>query len=142
MTKEEMAAKLTGRQYGREITEQEEAQAKGSELIVIYGYSDDGVELRGSINEELGAYNGTTFRIAEGKLIPEIEEDDKEILEKHGVLGLVRKRIASAPAITARWCPDVEGKPSWDFVTEIPHAVFDVMEDDDLFCRGIVIDLV
>ena len=46
MTKEELAAMLNGREYGKEITKAEEEKAKANGLVVIYGYSDDNVELR------------------------------------------------------------------------------------------------
>ena len=35
------------------------------------------------------------------------------------------------------WCS--EHPFSWTYETPVPHATFDVMEDGDLFCRGLVI---
>jgi len=41
--------------------------------------------------------------------------------------------------ITAEWCPsDVEC--SWKISTELPHETFNIMEDGDLYCIGIVFD--
>ncbi len=45
-TKEQLASRLTGREYGDEITEEEEAEAKASGLFVIFGASDDLCEIR------------------------------------------------------------------------------------------------
>lgn len=57
LTKEEMARLLTGREIGNEITPSEEATAQESGLVVVFGYSDDLVELRGSISDEAGCYD-------------------------------------------------------------------------------------
>ena len=31
--------------------------------------------------------------------------------------------------------------PAWTYMTDIPHATFDVMDDGELYCRGIVFAL-
>ena len=38
--------------------------------------------------------------------------------------------------LEAVWCDGDEY--SWTYKTDIPHATFDVMEDGEKFCRGIV----
>lgn len=139
MTKEEFAAKLNGRQYMSEITDAESKEAKDSGLLVVFGYSDDNVELRGVIDDEIGAYDGTRLRILDGRIVPEIDRDDAETLRKYGVLEGLKKAYEDAPEIEALWCESSEY--SWTFKTELPHATFDVMEDDGKFCRGIVIQL-
>jgi hypothetical protein len=43
--------------------------------------------------------------------------------------------------VQAVWCPrDENGKiwASWKIQTDIPHETFDIMEDGELFCRGVV----
>lgn len=42
--------------------------------------------------------------------------------------------------IEAVWCPD-EPDCSWAYKTDIPHVTFDVVEDGELYCRGIVFRL-
>ena len=37
--------------------------------------------------------------------------------------------------IDAVWC---EGEYSWTYNTNIPHATFDIYEDGEKYCRGIV----
>lgn len=58
MTSKELAALLDGNQYGNEITKEQEMLALDHDLVVVFGYSDDDVELRGEINDEVGAYDG------------------------------------------------------------------------------------
>jgi hypothetical protein len=144
LTKEALAATLTGRQYTHEITHSEEDAAKESGLLVVYGASDDLVELRGAIEEELSAYDGTEVLLGrDGEIVPSadgMERDEEEILEKYGVLEVARMRAGAAHAIRARWGEEKDG-PSWTFETDLPHATFEVLEDDEVFCRGIVIDM-
>jgi hypothetical protein len=45
---------------------------------------------------------------------------------------------ATTDTIKALW--DTEGY-SWVYETEMPHASFDIMEDGETYCRGIVVEL-
>jgi hypothetical protein len=141
VTKEELAAKLTGREYTQEITEAEGVEAKKSGLIVIFGGSDDLVELRGAIYDEVDAYDGGTVLIApNGTLLPgEIDRDDETVLRAHNVFETVQARRDLALKIEALWCK--EPGYSWTYKTAAPHATFEVMEDGEHYCRGVVIDL-
>lgn len=49
---------LNGREYGDEITREEEAMAKAHGLVVVFGYSDDNMEFCGAITDEVGCYDG------------------------------------------------------------------------------------
>lgn len=135
MTKEELAAKLNGREYGEEITDDEEAQAKAVGLVVVFGYSDDNAELRGAIHDEVGMYGGGEILIVDGELW-----DDDQCADScaHAELANRAARVRGI-RIEAEW-GEVEGY-SWTYETIVPHATFDVMEGDDKFCRGIVFEL-
>lgn len=134
MTKEEMAARLTGREYGDEITPEEERIAKAYGLVVVFGYSDDIAELRGAINDEVPGTSPDPFVIVDGALFDDSDDCDCKHAEA------ARERAESVghdvlPVFGA------EGQPDWTFKTEIPHATFDVMEGAEVFCRGIVFNL-
>jgi hypothetical protein len=130
MTKEELAGMLDGREYGDEITDSEETEAKESELVVVFGYSDDNVELRGAINEEVGAWEGTTLHIdKKGILQTDCENEDCPYFAE---------KLKDAKTIKAIWsCLGY----SWIYETDIPHATFEIMEDGEKYCRGIVFSL-
>lgn len=49
------------------------------------------------------------------------------------------QRQKSAKSIEALWCK--EDGYSWTYKTEIPHATFEVVEDEEPYCRGIVFAL-
>ena len=103
MNTKELAALLNGREYGSEISKAEEAQAKADGLVVVFGYSDDNVELRGAIHDEIGASQGTTLRICADGLLPNFEDvadDEAEAAE------YFRRKLAGFKEIEAVWCPD------------------------------------
>lgn len=134
MTKESLAALLGAREYGSEITEAEEAEAKAAGLLVIFGASDDLTELRGALSDEAGAWEGATHRIDAKGFVPDWEsldhDDEAECADYF-------KRKGSGVEIRARWNADGY---SWLIEADVPHAPFVIMEDGEVYCRGIVID--
>jgi hypothetical protein len=140
MTKEELAAVLNGREYGQEISREEEKAARQDGLVVLFGASDDLCELRGAIHDEVGAWQGAEILISKsGDLLKHIEEDEAEVLKKYRVLHIVESARKAAVKVTANWCKTQEF--SWMLETSTPHAEFDIMEDGEGFCRGVIIDL-
>lgn len=109
-----MAALLNGREYGSEITREEAVLAKASGLVVVFGYSDDNVELRGAISDEAGCYRGRTFYVRPDGI--DTSGDGEKLI--------------------AEWCK--EPRASWTYSTDVPHATFNIMENGELYCRGIV----
>jgi hypothetical protein len=139
MTKEQLAALLNGRQYRNEITADEEAQAKAAGLLVIFGSSDDLVEFMGATYDDIGAYGGTTFRLCPEGLLPEWPEwPGAEGLSENEAEDYFRRKALGFVDIEAKWD---EGGYSWVISPppSLPHAVFNVLEDSDNYCRGIVI---
>jgi hypothetical protein len=138
MNIKQFAEKLNGREYLREITPEEERQAKDLGYAVIFGYSDDLAEIRGTDNGEAGCYGGGTFYITrDGKILEnECGDEDCPYFEKEKEKCL---------AVRACWCEEEEY--SWTFEQDIDskfdfdYEVFDIFDDDEKFCQGIVIDL-
>ena len=133
MTKEELAALINGREYRQELTKAEAAQAKAAGLLVIYGASDDLLEFDGAFSDEVGAYNGTTAMIHASGVLPSWEALDKEEMQD------VKQWFADwekARHVTALWDSD---DYSWVIWTDVPHAQFDIVEDGEKYCRGVVL---
>lgn len=128
MTKEELAARLNGREYNSEITKEEEALAKAAGLVVLFGGSDDLAEFRGAIDDEAGCYDGDELCVVDGKLYQEPDCDCRwaEAARQNGP-------GPRAIRITAAYSP-------WTYKTATPHATFEIMEDGELYCRGIVFE--
>ena len=138
MTKEELAGKLDGREYRKEIDLAEEKSAKEARLVVVFGVSDDLMEFRGAIDDDVGAYDGGEALVDARGLLPSRSDiDDDVILEDF----FARRKLAWL--IEALWC--AEGEWRWTFRTDIPHATFEVGETDgnetNPYCRGIVFSL-
>jgi hypothetical protein len=131
MNKEELAKILNGREIGKEITRDEESEAEKNGLVVVFGGSDDLMEFHGFIDDEIPAYGGITQLItAKGLLENDCDSDDCPYFKE------IKKTVQSS--IQAIW--DAEGY-SWVYKTDIPHSQFDIMENGEKFCRGIVFDL-
>lgn len=153
LTKEELAARLDGRSYRNEITQEEEKLAKENRLVAIFGASDDLIELRGAINEELGL---ASFIRLSRKGIPESDckaGDECACYKKWLTAALKRREVLEIPI---HWggegmdslAYNMLGKPTWCFDCENlegKFATFDILDeydgDKEYFCRGIVIDL-
>lgn len=136
MNAKELAALLTGREYRDEITREEEAQAKAAGLVVVFGASDDLLELRGAIHDEAGTYDGGTVRVDRVGIVPafeDIDRDDQEELRRYF------KRENGGVEIEALWAS--EPGYSWIIKTSIPHETFEIVEDGDSYCRGVVFAL-
>ena len=141
MKREEFAALINGRQYRDEMTKDEERIAEESNLIVIFGASDDLVEFRGKIYDEIGAYEGTDFIIATPGTEIHVENERKYFkAEGLEVYPLTADSIGRDNRFKAEWSPK-SIDASWLITTDIPHVPFDIFEDNDLYCRGVVISV-
>lgn len=132
MTPQDAAKELDGRQYRDEEPYPGFFKKMGKEqLVVVYGTSDDLMEFNGSICDEVGAYDGgTAYLTFCGLLENECDNDDCPHFKK------MKKK---AETIEALWC--AEENVSWTYKTDIPHSVFTIKEDDEIYCRGIVFSL-
>ena len=139
MTKEELAAHLNGRSYPHRFAPTVIAEATASRLVVITGASDDQMSFEGAIDDQLGAYDGTTARLTPAGLLPDWDSMDKD--DETEVARYFDKKRAGIVEVHAVWAPKDEPTLSWRFATELPHATFELMEDDEVYCRGIVISM-
>ena len=137
MEANELAAVLNGREYRAEISASEEVLAKAAGLVVVFGASDDLMEFRGAISDELGAYDGTTARVSPTGLLKSWESVDKE--DEDAAEAYFKAKLGGYREIKALW--DSGGGYSWTFSTDIPHATFEIVEDGEPYCRGIVFKL-
>lgn len=124
----DFAKMLDGRERGSELSEQESLAAQKLHLVIVFGYSDDNMELRGAIDDEVGCYDGGFAYITRAGLA--VNECDRDYC--------VRANKESK-TIEALW--DKETPFAWTYKTDISHETFIVYDDGDKFCRGIVFDL-
>jgi hypothetical protein len=128
---EAAAARLNGNQYREEGSKDLWEAMETAGLVAVFGASDDLMEFRGAINDEVGCYNGGTAYLTKAGLVTnDCENDDCPHF---------KRAKKSASTISARWCKK-EGF-SWDYLTDIPHSKFVIKEDDENYCEGIVFAL-
>jgi hypothetical protein len=127
----EFAAMLDGRQYRNEITKEEEKLAKELGFVVVFGASDDLMEFRGAINDEVDCYKGGTGYIRKDGLLEICEEECKYF----------KSAKKKAKEITAHWCKEDADGFTWSYETEFPHQTFKIFDDDEKYCLGIVFDI-
>lgn len=111
---------LNEREMGEEISRGECALAKENGIVVVFGYSDDCMEMRGAVYEEMDCFDGGRFWI-----------------DREG--NISEEELPNASIIDAIWCGP--SGASWAYETEIPHETFEIFEDEELYCRGIVFAL-
>jgi hypothetical protein len=128
LTAKDAAAALDGNEYTKEGSRELWSAMKEAGLVAVFGASDDLVEFRGAIDEEIGAYNGTTVFLTPAGLLTDCDDNCEHFQ---------RAKKAARP-INALW--DVDGF-SWRYATDIPHAKFVINEDGDPYCEGIVFAL-
>ncbi len=136
MTQFEFAQKLHGRLRGKEIFTNEEILARDNGLVVVYGASDDLMEFEGAIYDEVNAWNGGLAWVMDNGTVIDndnISDEEDEQMSNAGIY-----------TIRAVWKPKELQGASWLIKTEIPHATFDIYDDENpeqIFCRGIVFAL-
>lgn len=131
ITRAEAAAALNGNQYREEGSRDLFRALDDAGLVAVFGASDDLMEMRGAVDDEVGAYDGGTAYFSPSGLVQnECREDD---CPYHA------NEIKRALRVDALWC--AEDGFSWTYQTTIPHDTFVIMEDDEPYCRGIVFSL-
>lgn len=127
----EFAKMLDGKEYGYSMfTEGEIQVAKDNGFVIVYGVSDDLVELEGAITDERGCFNG-------GKIHVKAVTD--------GGIMFGNCEISNVFSFEAKWCEDKDESGNiipWTYDVSIEHATFMIYEDGKPYCRGFVFKVV
>lgn len=130
----EWANKLNGREYGAELTLEEEKQLQKQGLIVVFGASDDLCEFSGAITDEVDCYEGGTIHIDKNGLFQPCGCDCEDTCVH------AQEAKKRCKTITAEWC-DPLSFFTWSYKTNIPHEEFSIMENGESYCQGIIFDI-
>ncbi|MDO4288364.1 MAG: hypothetical protein Q4C55_04165 [Eubacterium sp.] len=129
---QKFAQLLDGREYKQEMTEAEKAQAKAAGVVVVFGCSDDRTVFHGAIEAEVATVDGGVIYLTEEGLFEECPCDCIH----------ARRAKAKASRILVKWC---KGPYVWSYETDIPHAAFEVIDNQPAenlkFCQGLVFSL-
>ena len=103
----------------------EEARKKG--IVVVFGYSDDNIEFRGAIEDEVGCFDGRRIQVpGTNRYIDAI------------FCGMLSGKEVLKPS---EYMTDNMEVITWVYRTDIPHETFMMYEDGEPYCRGIVFHL-
>jgi len=130
MNLKELANKLNNCEYRNGVSSELIDQASINNLVIVHGYSDDNMEFQGAIDDELGCYGGGVAYLNKDGIIH--NECDEENCPYY------KESLIQAKKIKAIW--NKEGY-SWIYETDIPHETFDILDDGEKYCRGIVFSL-
>lgn len=135
----EIAQKLHGMGYPLRIPKDVQDEAKAAGIVIVYGRSDDLMEFDGAVSDEVSAWDGTTALVDAKGVLPSWEslQDDGDE-SRHADYHARKPHVVGIEAV---WCPKDMPGTSWAYKTAIPHATFDIMEEGDIYCRGIVFAL-
>lgn len=135
MTATELAAMLNGVSYGREVSELAQRIAEESGLVIIYGASDDLMEIDGAIRDEADVWNGGLVRIDRNGVhrFPDSDCDGQNC-------PYFRESLTRCISVQAVWYGRNEAA-AWTYETSVPHAEFKIFEDNELWCVGIVFSI-
>lgn len=127
MIEKEIADELNGLEYTEDIRPEIIEYAKKNGVVIVFGASDDLMEFRGAIKDEASCYGGEIIYFnRSGELKSECDNPFCPYFDA---------ARENANKIEAVW--DSEGY-SWTYKTDIQHETFDILEDGEKYCRGIV----
>ena len=129
-----LAKALNGREYGEEITQEESATALRLGLVVVFGASDDLVEFRGAIEDEVDRYGGGVIHLHRGGILENHDDDNCDCK----FCGYV---TAAKMCATIRAVRGGADDYLWTYKTDLPHSTFEIMDGVRKYCRGIVFKL-
>lgn len=140
MTKEQLAEQLDGIEYLKEIPTELLREARKNNLVIIYGYSDDLVEIEGAIVDEISGNSLIEFYLGEKDILRMPDKDDfpEEDSFEIAILHYFASKKKAAK-IKAKFGEDESY--SWIIHTDAPHVSFNILDEGDLWCRALVIDL-
>lgn len=134
MDMKELATLLDGCEYG-EIPVSLVEREREAGLVILYGESDDLAELRGAVEGEIGCYKGGELLIGKkGFVVP---RSDKCEACEHYIQSLNRYK-----RVKAVWCDSGDSWRDccWMYEIDTPHETFDILDDGELYCCGIVFE--
>lgn len=113
-----------------------------SNLVVLYGYSDDRIVVRGAVHDEIDSYGDDKMALVLAG--EKIDDDEDEMnIDIPGIFQLSDDYDQSnnPRLITVRYGSVDNTQADWEFDTVMPHSTFMLNRKGKPFCKGIVIDL-
>jgi hypothetical protein len=136
MKAEKLANQLNGREHGNELANKEIKEAEENGLVIMVGNSDDRVMVYGFIDTELYGYETFSSYLYKNNFTEYFEGCEDCNLMQLRIKDCIEFKAVNDPE-------DKDGNilATWLIETDLKHYTFDIMEDGDLYCRGIVFSM-
>ena len=154
-TIEDLAKLLDGNEYRDELYNEYGIDiydlCEQKKWVIVFGASDDLIEFEGFISDEDGAWDGTLMKfVTPGEFYLEDEDDETykkakdymfHRISKDELKEIKNKDYKDTCIIEMLWDPK-EIDASWQVnIKGAPFAKFNVMEDENIYCKAAIIDL-
>ena len=128
----DIANKINCRSYRSEITPEIRQMLIDANSVAIFGCSDDLIEFDGKFRDEISAWGGRDFQLnKDGLPVSKCSEGDDCFYFKQHIMRLCN--------FTVEW---YDSGCSWFIYTnDIDYATFDICDDGEIYCQGIVVNL-
>lgn len=128
-TAKQFANIISLRDFFEGLSDPEIECAKRNGLVIVYGYSDDLIELKGAIQAEGECFEGGDFHL--------IKEDGKwKLVRGEGVCNTISAKWYNRLSLT-----DNGDIIPWSYETDISHEKFLANNGGDIFCEGFVFNV-
>lgn len=115
------AKKLNGKTYQYpQFTKDELQYAKKNGIVILYGASDDLVEMDGVVCDEGGCFDGNTLFIT-----PEGFSEEKGV--QIDIFWCSKEKLTEMNEII-----------TWTYEIKIPHETFMIYDEEEPYCKGLV----
>lgn len=132
---DKIADMLNYREYLDEVTPEIRKMAKENNIVIVYGRSDDLMIFDGAIEDEAGCFQGGTVYVNKNGVISVADNCDCPYLCKN--CEYIKAEYYKCKIIRARRY--MSNDVGWTYETDdIYHKTFNIMEDGEIYCKGIV----
>ena len=131
-TIDDLAKLLNGNSNGNELENSYDINVKElckkNKWIILFPYSDDNLEIRGYIDDEVGAWNDTEFKlIKKGDFYKDEDEENTYHKAENNMICCTEED----PHIFMKWCSK-DHPYTWYIDTDYTNsAYFDIIDEDD-----------
>lgn len=143
-TLKEYAELLNNHNYGDNFDKDLLQEMKENGIVIAYGYSDDLFELNGALRLEYDCYSDAHFIwYPEESEFVSIKKIDDLLDTINYDYPVFYKTIKNALKLNENTFIKIKhpSDAQFKYETNIPCEWFDIIEDDELYCKGFVFDV-
>ena len=141
LARDQIARLLDGHELGDfdDVVAGVAPHAKRSGFVIVFGASDDLMEFRGAINDEVSCWTGGSADIADGDLLTNDCDSD----DRCPYFAAVAEKAFRVEALWDDADPDDDTITTevWTYRLGVEHSTFTTLEDGEPWCRGVVFAL-